>query len=113
MRGCFDGARVTLAPNPDLPYSTFLCAKGLRWAERAVSPARLSVPLLRRGGVHAPVTWEDALAELAGRMEGAAGRHGPASVFYLSGTGSMLYSKMLLPHPVSYTHLTLPTIYPV
>lgn len=98
MRGSFDGARVTLAPNPDLPYSTFLCAKGLRWAERAVSPARLSVPLMRRGGAHAPVTWEDALAELAGRMEGASRRGGPASVFYLSGTGSMLYSKMLLPH---------------
>ena len=28
-------------------------------------------------------------------------------------TGTLLFSAMLLAHAVSYTHLTLPTIYPV
>ena len=98
MRGSFDGDRVTLRPNPDLPYSTFLCAKGLRWAERATSPNRLRKPLLRRNGRHEPVSWEEALTTLAARIDEAVSRHGPRSLFFLNGTGSMCYSKLLLPH---------------
>ena len=30
MKGMFDGTSVTLEPNRDLPYTTFLCGKGLR-----------------------------------------------------------------------------------
>ncbi|NLM70585.1 MAG: molybdopterin-dependent oxidoreductase, partial [Synergistaceae bacterium] len=62
------------------------------------SPHRLATPLLRRNGRHEAVSWEEALATLAGRISGAVSSHGPRSLFYLNGTGSMYFSKLLLPH---------------
>lgn len=98
MRGRFDGNAVTLEPNPALPYSTFLCEKGMRWASRATSPARLSSPLTRKGGELVPVPWEEALDLWAQKIRDGVERHGPLSVMYLSSAGSLYFSKKLLPH---------------
>ena len=89
MRGRFDGNAVTLEPNPALPYSTFLCEKGMRWASRAVSPARLSSPLARKGGELVPVSWDEALDLWAEKIRHGVERHGPLSVMYLSSAGSL------------------------
>lgn len=98
LHGCFDGKAVTLEPNPDLPYSTFLCGKGKRWADRATSSARLSSPLARKEGNLVPVSWEEALDLWAGKIRESVERNGPLSVMYLSSAGSMYFSKKLLPH---------------
>jgi len=98
MRGSFDGAAVTLEPNPAIPYTTFLCEKGMRWASRTTSPARLSSPLARKRGSLVPVSWDEALDLWAGKIREAVDRHGPLSIMYLSSAGSLYFSKKLLPH---------------
>ena len=98
MKGMFDGTSVTLEPNTDLPYTTFLCGKGLRWASRATSSERLTTPLLRRAGVFVPVSWDEALDVWAESVRSAVSRHGPLSLMHLSSAGSLYFSKLLLPH---------------
>jgi anaerobic selenocysteine-containing dehydrogenase len=98
MRGAFDGTSVTLEPNADLPYTTFLCEKGLRWAVRATSAERLTEPLLRRNGSLVPVSWNEALDVWAEKIRSSVSRHGPLSLMHLSSAGSLYFSKKLLPH---------------
>ncbi len=71
-----------------------VCAKVARYAERQHHPARLSVPLRRVGekglgrAAFAPISWEDALDEVAERLTLAARRHGGETVwpYYYAGT---------------------------
>ncbi len=98
MKGCFDGERVTLEPNLLLPWTAFLCEKGKRWADRAVSPRRLRTPLLRKNDLLQSVSWDEALGVWAERVTAALARSGPLSLFYLSSAGSLYFSKLLIPH---------------
>ncbi len=98
MKGMFDGTSVTLEPNTDLPYTTFLCGKGLRWASRATSSERLTSPMLRREGALVPVSWDEALDVWAEKVRAAVSRHGPLSLMHLSSAGSLYFSKLLPPH---------------
>ena len=71
-----------------------VCAKTARYAERVHHPDRLRQPLLRVGdkgaGVAAfqPITWDQALDEVAERLTRAAQRHGGETVwpYYYAGT---------------------------
>src|SRR3546814_2234353 len=62
-----------------------ICAKVARYAERVHHPGRLTMPLRRVGAkgegraAFAPLSWEDALDEVAERMTLAAQRHGARS----------------------------------
>ena len=64
-----------------------VCAKVARYAERQHHPERLSVPLRRVGekgrgrDAFVPVSWDDALDELAERLTLAAQRHGGEAVW--------------------------------
>ncbi len=75
-----EGNRAT----PDGP-----CLKGLAYMERVHSPDRLIRPLRRgRTGSFFPVSWDEALEEIAAALLAARAEHGPASVLYYAGTGS-------------------------
>jgi anaerobic selenocysteine-containing dehydrogenase len=71
-----------------------ICAKVARYAERQHHPDRLDVPLRRVGAkgvgraAFAPITWEQALDEIAERFQRAEQRHGAEAVFpyYYAGT---------------------------
>ena len=71
-----------------------VCAKVARYAERQHHPDRLSVPLRRvgeKGGgseAFVPISWDDALDEVAERLARAAARYGPETVwpYYYAGT---------------------------
>jgi anaerobic selenocysteine-containing dehydrogenase len=71
-----------------------VCAKVARYAERQHHPDRLSMPLRRVGDkgrgrdAFVPVSWDDALDEIAERLTLAAQHHGPEAVWphYYSGT---------------------------
>lgn len=71
-----------------------VCAKVARYAERVHHPDRLRQPLRRIGakgeGMSAfePLSWDEALDEVAGRLAQAAERHGRQSVwpYYYAGT---------------------------
>jgi anaerobic selenocysteine-containing dehydrogenase len=71
-----------------------VCAKVARYAERQHHPERLSVPLRRVGDkgrgrdAFVPISWDDALDEVAERLTRAAQRHGSETVwpYYYAGT---------------------------
>jgi anaerobic selenocysteine-containing dehydrogenase len=71
-----------------------VCAKVARYAERQYHPERLAVPLRRVGekgrgrDAFVPVSWDDALDEVAEGLTQAAQRHGAEAVwpYYYAGT---------------------------
>lgn len=75
------------APNlatPDGP-----CLKGLSYVERQHSPDRILHPL-RRGadGDFRRVGWDEALDEIAARLDAVRRSHGPQAVLYYAGSGT-------------------------
>ena len=75
------------------PYTAgVICGKVARYAERVHHPDRLRTPLRRTGakgdGAYQPLSWDDALDEVAQAFERAAARHGPEAVwpYYYAGT---------------------------
>ena len=90
-----------------------VCAKVARYAERQHHPDRLSVPLHRVGDkgrgrdAFVPVSWDDALDEIAERLTLAAQRHGPEAVWphYYSGTMGLVQRDGLqwLRHAMRYS----------
>lgn len=76
-----------------MPYTEgVICAKVARYAERVHHPDRLTTPLRRIGakgeGRFAPVSWDEALDEIAARFKDAAGRLGAETVwpYFYAGT---------------------------
>ena len=69
-----------------------ICAKVARYAERIHHPDRLTQPLRRTGpkgsGQFAPISWDEALDEVAARFQEAEDRFGPETVwpYYYAGT---------------------------
>jgi anaerobic selenocysteine-containing dehydrogenase len=90
-----------------------VCAKVARYAERQHHPDRLSVPLRRVGDkgcgrdAFVPVSWDEALDEIAERLTLAAQRHGPEAVWphYYSGTMGLVQRDGLqrLRHAMRYS----------
>ena len=67
------GRAVRIAGDPAHPFTHgFLCAKVNRYLERTYHPERLRQPLRRVGrkgeGRFAPVSWDEAIDEIAGRL---------------------------------------------
>ncbi len=91
-----DGTRVGRVRGASTQTYTrgVVCAKVARYAERQHHPDRLSQPLRRIGdkGVgrtaFAPISWDDALDEVAEQLSRAAWHHGSETVwpYYYSGT---------------------------
>ncbi|TSJ62048.1 molybdopterin oxidoreductase family protein [Starkeya sp. 3C] len=69
-----------------------ICAKVARYAERANHPDRLTQPLRRVGpkgeGAFAPISWDEALDEIAEAFRKAERAHGPEAIwpYYYAGT---------------------------
>jgi anaerobic selenocysteine-containing dehydrogenase len=90
-----------------------VCAKVARYAERQHHPERLAVPLRRvgdKGGGRAafvPISWDDALDEVAEQLALAAQRHGPETVWphFYSGTMGLVQRDGIqrLAHAMRYS----------
>jgi anaerobic selenocysteine-containing dehydrogenase len=90
-----------------------VCAKVARYAERQHHPERLAVPLRRvgdKGGGRdgfVPISWDDALDEVAERLTLAAQRHGPETVWphFYSGTMGLVQRDGIqrLAHAMRYS----------
>jgi anaerobic selenocysteine-containing dehydrogenase len=77
-----DGSKlVALRPDRNHVVSKgFVCAKGTRFAELHTSPDRLDHPQRREGGRLVRIGWDDALAEIGGKLREIRRRHGPHAV---------------------------------
>lgn len=81
---------VRLQGDPDHPITAgFLCHRTSRFLERQYSPDRLTTPLRRRGTGFVPVSWEEALTEIAAKMLAIRAESGPAAIMHYSCGGSM------------------------
>ena len=88
-----------------------ICAKVARYAERIHHPDRLTRPLRRVGakgeGRFAPVSWDEALDEIASRFRDAATRHGSEAVwpYFFAGTMGLVQRDGInrLRHAMKYS----------
>ncbi|MBE1535983.1 molybdopterin-containing oxidoreductase family protein [Actinomadura algeriensis] len=91
-----DGEAVRLRGNPDHPYTRgALCAKVNRWLERAGQDDRILHPMRRVGrkgeGRFARISWDEALEEIAERLEDVVREHGGQAIWPYWGTGTLGY----------------------
>ncbi len=91
-----DGAArlVGVSGNPDNPYTRGnLCRKVAHYEERVYSPDRLTTPLRRIGpkgaGEFMPISWDEALSEIATRWKQIIAEDGPEAIQPYSYAGTM------------------------
>lgn len=105
------GRAVKVAGDPAHPLTRgFLCGKVARYLDRVYSPDRLLYPMRRRTGVakgplpqgreaaaFERVSWDDALREIAAKLQTISAEHGPESVLpysYAGTIGQLGYGSM-------------------
>ncbi|MGH3900190.1 MAG: molybdopterin-containing oxidoreductase family protein [Pseudonocardiaceae bacterium] len=86
-----DGRVSEIKGDPGNPNNRgFLCAKGRASIEHLYAAERLTQPLRRTGrrgtGKFEPITWEDAYAETASRLDEVRVKDGPEAVVFAQGT---------------------------
>ena len=89
--GVRDGRIVSIEGDPLNPATRGkVCLKGISYARRISAADHLMSPLRRRGeqNEHESVRWEEALNEIAERLERLRSTLGPRSVLYYEGFGS-------------------------
>ena len=88
-----NGRATKVQGNPAHPLTDgVLCTKVSRYAERSYHPERVLQPLKRTGpkgtGQFAPVSWDEALSDIAARLQAIAARD-PQAVLPYSYAGTM------------------------
>ncbi len=91
-----DGRVTAVKGDPESPMSRgWMCVKGLRTPEIANHPDRLHYPLRRKGerggGRWERVSWDEALGEIASRLDAFRKESGPESIALGQGTGRHHY----------------------
>ncbi|MDV3126999.1 molybdopterin-dependent oxidoreductase [Mycobacterium sp. 21AC1] len=99
-----DGRLTALRPDKDHPLSAgFACQKGIAFTEVVNDPDRVTTPLKRTDYGFEPVTWDEALDDIATRVTEIHRRHGsgafgwymgnPAAFSYLHLFAAMVFAK--------------------
>lgn len=89
-----DGTPTKIRGNKAHPFTAgSLCPKVNPWLEYAKDPSRLLTPLRRSGpkgsGQFVPISWNDALEEIADRLLEIRDEHGAEAIWPFFGTGHM------------------------
>lgn len=89
-----EGRAVAVAGDPEHPFTRgTLCPKMARYQDTVHHPERLTTPLRRTGpkgtGAFAPVSWDEALAEVAERWRRILATHGAEAILPYSYAGTM------------------------
>ena len=93
-----DGRLVALRPDKDHPLSAgFACQKGIAFTEVVNDPDRVTTPLRRvADGRFEPVSWDEAMTDIAKRLAVIHRRHGPGGIgWYFGNPGAFSYSHTL------------------
>ena len=85
-----EGGQVKEITTDDQPGSGLkACARGLAQRKVLYAADRLRIPLKRTGargsGAFKPISWEEALDQIAGELQRVKGPYGPQSVFPMNG----------------------------
>ncbi|MDD3313801.1 molybdopterin-dependent oxidoreductase [Pseudodesulfovibrio sp.] len=89
-----DGRVVAVKGDPDHPFTNgFICRKGASFPAHVHSPDRITTPLRRTGpkgsGRFAPISWDEALDEIAARIRAVTAESGPEAILPYSYAGHM------------------------
>ncbi|MBL8960464.1 MAG: molybdopterin-dependent oxidoreductase [Gemmatimonadetes bacterium] len=89
-----DGTATSIRGDSEHPVTAgFLCAKVNRYLERTYHQDRLTTPLKRIGpkgsGAFAPVSWDEALDDIAARLRSIVNTAGPEAILPYSYAGTM------------------------
>src|SRR5438094_317565 len=100
-----DGRIVDVTGTAGHPFTQgVICGKVREYAERVHSPLRVLTPLRRAGvkgeGRFEPISWDDALAEIARRWRAIAAEHGGEAILPFSYAGSMGQVQFFAGHPL-------------
>jgi anaerobic selenocysteine-containing dehydrogenase len=100
-----DGRLAGVEGNPDHPFTQgVICGKVRAYAERVHSPLRVRTPLRRVGakgaGAFVPVTWDEAIAEIAARWRAIAAEEGGEAILPFSYAGTMGRVQYYAGHPL-------------
>ncbi|WP_407661724.1 molybdopterin-containing oxidoreductase family protein [Mycolicibacterium neworleansense] len=91
-----DGRLTSLRPDKDHPLSAgFACQKGIAFTEVVNDPDRVTMPLKRTPDGFEPVSWDEALDDIAARLDAIHRHHGSGAVAWYMGN----------PAAFSYSHL--------
>jgi anaerobic selenocysteine-containing dehydrogenase len=91
-----DGRLTALRPDKDHPLSAgFACQKGIAFAEVVNDPDRVTTPLRRTENGFEPVTWDEALDDIAARATRIHRRHGSGAFgWYMGNPAAFSYSHL-------------------
>ncbi|WP_457553993.1 molybdopterin-containing oxidoreductase family protein [Desulfobacula sp.] len=89
-----NGQIVSVKGDPDHPFTAgFICHKAKNFPEHVHSPKRITTPLRRIGpkgaGQFESISWNDALDEVASKMQSVSSEFGPESILPYSYGGHM------------------------
>ncbi|MCM0079992.1 molybdopterin oxidoreductase family protein [Geomonas sp. Red32] len=98
------GRAVAVKGDPEHPYTRgSLCPKMLHYEKSVHSPLRLTTPLKRTGakgsGEFAPISWDEAVAAIAGRWKEIIATHGAEAILPYSYAGTMGVVQRNAGHP--------------
>ena len=82
-----DGRMTKVRPDKENPRSQgYACRKGLKVIYHQYPADRLSQPLKRVGDEFQPITWDQAIAEIAEKLGVLLDKHGPRCLAYMGGS---------------------------
>ncbi|MTV49210.1 molybdopterin-dependent oxidoreductase [Heliobacillus mobilis] len=90
-----NGRVRSLLGNRAHPISSQGCHKCAKFVERAYSPERVTSPLRREGDRWRRISWDEALDEIAWRMNNIKSRHGAEALLYYRGFAQRTALKLL------------------
>jgi anaerobic selenocysteine-containing dehydrogenase len=92
-----DGRLVALRPDKEHPVSAgFACQKGIAFAEVVNDPDRVTTPLRRTVNGFEPVSWDEAMTDIAERLTRIHRDHGAGGIgWYFGNPGAFSYSHTL------------------
>lgn len=84
-----EGNRITrVRPDKTHPRTRgYICRKGPRISHYQNHKERLTHPLRREGDGFVRITWEEAISEIAEKLQGIIQQHGPRALAYMGGGG--------------------------
>ncbi|MCV7058865.1 molybdopterin-containing oxidoreductase family protein [Mycolicibacterium gilvum] len=92
-----DGKLVSLRPDKDHPLSAgFACQKGIAFTEIVNDPDRITTPMRRTPDGFEPVSWDEAMSDIADRLSRVLRSHGPGAVgWYMGNPGAFSYAHVM------------------
>lgn len=82
-----NGRMVKVLPDRENPRSQgYACRKGLNVLYHQYQEDRISQPLKKVNGRFEPLSWDQAMDEIAEKMKAIVGQHGPRSLAYMGGS---------------------------